>query len=387
MSLYIEKNQCCGCMACEKICPVKAIKVQKDAEGFWYPVIDSTICINCQLCKKICKFQNEIPKQNKINSVYAVKNKNEVIRNKATSGGFFMSIAMYIIKNHGVVYGAAINNKLEVKHIRVTDMDNLKKISGSKYVQSNMEDIFESLSQDLKENKEVLFSGTPCQVDAIKSFLATKNIKLDKLITCDIICHGVPSNKIFMEHINFLEEKYNKKIVSYQFRTKDYGWIGHNEKAIFEDGTNTGDFKNKYMNIYKELYGSLNIIRPSCYKCPYASRNRISDITMGDFWGIDKVDKKFFDNKGISFVKLNTEKGENAFKQINQNLDYITNKIENCKNPQLNEPTQKPKNRETFWKEYYSKNYKYIIKKYTTYGIFKRIKVKTYCLLKKIHAI
>lgn len=387
MILYERKEQCCGCMACEKNCPAKAIKIQKDEEGFWYPIIDSELCINCKLCKKICMFQHEAPKHNKVNFVYAVKNKNESIRNKSTSGGFNMGLAMYIIKNNGVVYGAAINNNLEVKHIRITDIDNLKKIYGSKYVQSNIEDVFGLISQDLKENKEVLFTGTPCQVDAIKSFLNNKGITLDKLITCDIICHGVPSNKIFMEHIKFLERMYDKKIVSYQFRTKDYGWIGHNEKAIFEDGTSTSDFKNRYMNIYKELYGSLNIIRPSCYECPYASNNRVGDITMGDFWGIEKINKDFFDNNGISFIKINTKKGENVFNQIKQNFDYINNEIENCKNPQLKGPTLKPKNREIFWREYHSKGYKYVKKKYTTYGIFKRVKVKTYRLLKKIHAI
>lgn len=182
-----------------------------------------------------------------------------------------------------------------------------------------------------------------------------------------------------------MEEKYNKKVIDYKFRTKDWGWKGHHEKAIFDDQTHTGEYRNKYMNIYKELYGSLNIIRPSCYQCPYAKKDRESDITIGDFWGIEETDKEFSDNNGISFVKINTEKGKKIFDNISKNLIYKKEDISNCRNPQLKGPTSKPKNRELFWNEYNSKGYKYIAKKYTTYGLIKNLRVKTYNFLKIIH--
>lgn len=195
---------------------------------------------------------------------------------------------------------------------------------------------------------------------------------------------GVPTSKIFHDHIKFIENKYENKVVSYKFRTKDHGWKGHYEKAIFKNGEDTEKYNGKYMNIYKELYGSLNIIRPSCYECPYAKKEHFSDITMGDFWGIENYDKKFTDNKGTSFVMLNSKKGIKIFEDIKEKVIYREKTIEICKNPQLKGPTIRPKNREKFWNEYFSKGYNYIAKKYTTYGLIKKIRVMIYKLLNKM---
>lgn len=375
-------------MLCKAVCPTKAITIREDEEGFQYPEIDEQKCIHCGKCKKVCCFNNHNDtNQEKIEpQVFAVKNKNDEIRKKATSGGFFISLASNVIKKGGVVYGAILNEGLDVEHIRVTEEKDLEKFYGSKYVQSTIDKIYPQLLEDITNNKMVLFSGTPCQVDAIQTFLAQKNqFDISNLITCDFVCHGVPTDKIFKENIKFLEKKYQKKITSYRFRTKDYGWRGHHEKAIFEDGTDTTQYNNRYMNIYKELYGSLKIIRPSCYHCPYAKEQRISDITMGDFWGIENYDQNFSDNKGISFVMLNTKKGQQIFEDIKkEDLDDKKETIEMCVNPQLKHPTTQAKNRELFWKEYQEKGYEYIAKKYTTYGIIKKIRVTIYQILKKI---
>lgn len=341
--MVFEKEKCCGCMLCKAVCPTKAITIREDEEGFQYPEIDEQKCIHCGKCKKVCCFNNHNDtNQEKIEpQVFAVKNKNDEIRKKATSGGFFISLASNVIKKGGVVYGAILNEGLDVEHIRVTEEKDLEKFYGSKYVQSTIDKIYPQLLEDITNNKMVLFSGTPCQVDAIQTFLAQKNqFDISNLITCDFVCHGVPTDKIFKENIKFLEKKYQKKITSYRFRTKDYGWRGHHEKAIFEDGTDTTQYNNRYMNIYKELYGSLKIIRPSCYHCPYAKEQRISDITMGDFWGIENYDQDFSDNKGISFVMLNTQKGQEIFEDIKkEDLDDKKETIEMCVNPQLKHPT------------------------------------------------
>lgn len=190
MNLVFEKEQCCGCMACEKICPVKAIKLEKDEEGFWYPNINKEKCINCGACKRVCAFNKEkSSKEENEETVYAVKNKDEEVRKKSTSGGVFNSIAVYVIQNSGVVYGASMNKNLEVKHARTSKKEELEQFYGSKYVQSNIEEVYEQILEDLKENRQVLFSGTPCQVSAIKEYVATKNVNSKNLITCDFVCH------------------------------------------------------------------------------------------------------------------------------------------------------------------------------------------------------
>lgn len=386
MNLAMQ-HKCYGCMICAEICPVKAIKIKEDEEGFRYPEIDEKICIKCGACEKIC-IANKSKIENKENTttavVYAAQNKNNKIRKEETSGGVFSEIASLVISKGGTVYGAVLNEQLIVEHQRADKQEELKKFYGSKYVQSRVENIYKLIVEDLKQNRLVLFSGTPCQVFALKEYITKKSVNKDNLITCDFVCHGVPSTKIFNENIKFLENKYNKKIISYKFRTKDYGWKGHNEKAIFEDGTTTSEYGNKYMNIYKELYGSLNIIRPSCFECQFSKKERYSDITMGDFWGIEKHDKKFADNTGTSLVIINTEKGKEIFEQIKEAFIFKEEILDICENPQLRAPTRYPKNREKFWQEYFKKGYKYIAKKYTTYGLIKKARVKTYNMLKKI---
>ncbi len=383
MSTVFEKNRCCGCSACSKICPVGAITMIEDEEGFLYPEINQDKCIQCGACHKICAFNTQTEKQ-EIGAVYAVQNKDEQLRNKATSGGFFHIIASYIIENGGVVYGAVLNEDLVVEHQRSEKQEELEKFYGSKYVQSDLRKIYEPLLRDIKENRLILFTGTPCQVAEIKQYCQKYNGNVEKLITCDFVCHGVPSKKIFDEHIQFLEKKYKKKIISYKFRTKELGWKGHHEKAIFEGESNTDEKNRKYIDIYKELYGSLNIIRPSCYECPYAKSEHISDITMGDFWGIENYEEEFKDNKGTSFVMVNSEQGKEIFEELKKDMFYKEERIDICRNPQLKGPTNRPKNRERFWNEYFSKGYKYIAKKYTTYGLVKKARVTAYQILKKM---
>lgn len=380
----ISSKSCCGCMACFNICPTKAISIIEDEEGFNYPRIDEEKCIKCGLCDKVCDYNKEQEKSKNVDIVYAVNNKSDEIRKKSTSGGVFTALYTEVINNDGVVYGASLNENLDVKHIRCTKLEECEKCRGSKYVQSNTADVYEMVACDLKENKIVLFTGSACQTQAIKSYCSLKKIDSSNLITCDFICHGVPSKKIFKEHIKQLELKYNKKVIKYRFRTKEKGWVGHNEEATFEDGEIISS--GKYLNIYKELYGSLCIIRPSCYKCPYANKNHEADITIGDFWGLENKKDSLHDNLGTSFVKINTKKGQELFDKISNQVVFVKEDINNCRNPQLHGPVQMPAKRSAFWKLYSNEGYLAVAKKYTTYGKINLCKKYIYKMMKVLGA-
>lgn len=380
----IDKALCCGCMACFNICPVRAIDIYEDEEGFFYPKIDNNKCINCNLCNKVCDFklEHENTLENKSN-VYSAEYKDDIVRKASTSGGMFTALYELIIKNNGVVYGAVLTKNLDVVHKRCTTKNECEYCRGSKYVQSDINKEYAHVEEDLKDNKIVLFTGTACQIEGIKKYLEIKKIDTTNLITCDFICHGVPSKKIFKEHIKNLELVYNKKVKCYKFRTKTKGWKGHNEEAIFEDNSILNE--GKHINIYKELYGSLNIIRPSCYKCPYAKEQHKSDITIGDFWGIEKIEKT--DNLGTSFLMLNTAKGKKLFNKIKENIKYSERKISECNNPQLHKSVELPVSRIAFWNLYKERGFIAIAKKYTTFGKINLLKRKTYRLLDKIGVI
>lgn len=189
MANVFEKNKCCGCSACAKICPVHAITMTKNEEGFIYPEIDQEKCINCGACRRICAFNNQKEKTNENLKVYAVQNKNNKLREKATSGGFFNIIASWIIEKNGVVYGAVLNENLIVEHQRTESKEELEKFYGSKYVQSNVESVYDLILKDIKNNKLVLFTGTPCQVAEINRYCEDNHCNMNNLITCDFICH------------------------------------------------------------------------------------------------------------------------------------------------------------------------------------------------------
>lgn len=361
----ISKDNCCGCMACFNICPTNAIIMEEDEEGFLYPKIDDKKCINCGLCKKVCDFNDRQDKNDKKDGkVFAVKHNSNDVRNTSTSGGMFTALYTKIIEEKGVVYGATLDSNLDAKHIRCETLEECALCKGSKYVQSNSKDIYPLIANDLKAGKKVLLTGTACQIEGIKSYLNLKKIPTDNLITCDFICHGVPSNKVFRDHIKNLELKHNSKVVSYRFRTKTHGWVGHHEEATLENGRVLS--KGKYLDIYKQLYGTLCIIRPSCYNCKYAKEEHYSDITIGDFWGLETSKDNFFDNLGVSFVMINSKKGEELFNQIKDKISYVEKDISECRNPQLHGPVKFPNTRRVFWDEYNKNGYMAVAKRYTT---------------------
>lgn len=340
-----DKAMCCGCQACMLSCPTKAIHMEVAEKGFSYPVIDTEKCIKCGKCLKKCPLRSD---QNSIEGqkVYAVKNKDQEAHKMSSSGGFFVELAKQVIKEGGIVYGAAFNEKLDVVHLKVSDIDDLYKLQTSKYVQSDMNFCYENISNELKSGKLVLFSGTPCQVFGLKVFLGKE---YNNLITCDLVCHGVPSPKIFKNYRDKMEKKYNSKISNMNFRYKN------------EKGTQNMYLKFNNGNVYiftsaKDQYYFLFsknlILRDCCYKCKFANKNRQSDITMGDYWGISKVFKEFDDKNGVSLVILNSNKGRLMFSRIEKNFYKKESSMEKCIQPQLVQPVSVPDEYKTFWKLY-----------------------------------
>ena len=376
-----KKNKCFGCGACANICPKDAITLCEDEKGFLYPNIDKEKCIDCGKCKKVCYFYDKNKIINKPLHFYAVKHKNEKIRKVSTSGGAFTALAEHIINNNGVVYGATYDKDMVVFHERIDTVNGLNKLRGSKYVQSKIDYCFSKIERDLKDGLTVLFTGTPCQAAAIKLYFKDR---YQKLILCDIVCHGTPSPKTFRDHINFCEQKTKKKIIDYQFRIKDYGWhsTNHIERIKYKGGKN--DSKTALSQSFKYLFYSCKTLRDSCFECPFANVDRVADITIGDFWGIEKYYKEFDDNTGISLMIINTPKGADVFEKINTIVDYIETDKEKSLQHNLIKPTNKPKGVEQFWQEYNVKGYRFILKKYTPYGIKNRCAYYVKNIIKKI---
>lgn len=360
--MYLQNNNkkmCSGCTACENICPKNAIKMIEDLEGFKYPVIEKDKCTNCKLCENVCPSIKNY-EENNISHAYGIKHKNEEERKTSRSGAVFMAIADYILNKKGIVYGAILDEKFNVLHARAENKEDVNKFKGSKYTQSELKGVLKKVKEDLLNDKYVLFSGTACQVAAVKEYL--KNIDYTKLFTCDLICHGTPSPMIYKDFLNYMENKYNSKIVKFNFRNKEHGWSGHVETTTFEDGTEITT------NYFRNLFYGHHILRPACYNCNFANTHRPADITIADFWGVDKIAPEFYDEKGISLVYLNNEKGKEIFENIKENLEYIECNKDICIEATytLHNPTPESENREEFWLDYKSQSFENIIEKYAT---------------------
>ena len=364
MIKIIDKKNCCGCGACVASCPQKCIQMIEDDEGFLYPKVDESKCIKCGICEKVCpiiQYTNQNQQQPKCVLAYS---KDNAIREKSSSGGIFSEIANYILKNKGVVYGAAVTENLQVEHIRITREEELYQLRGSKYVQSNLKNIFLQIEKDLKNDIEVLFTGTPCQIAGIKKFLK-KEYK--NLYTCDIICHGVPSPKVFTIYIKELEKKYASQVKEIYFRNKDTGWNNFRIKIVFENGKIYSCEANKDP-FMKSFLQNANL-RPSCYQCNFSTIPRLADITLGDYWGVNIVHPELKDDKGISMITINNDRGERVLQKIKDKIfieenEDISNFIKF--NPCICASVKPHKNRDEFFKDVESLEMEDLDKKYFT---------------------
>lgn len=373
-----SKEDCTGCMACEQFCDYNAINKIEDEKGFIYPVIDFSKCIGCGLCRKVCpQIKEKNIQQGEVLKVYAVKYKEKEVVKKSSSGAAFVALSEYIFSlGNGYVFGAKFDEEFNVIHDCADNYNDINVFKGSKYVQSDIGNTYKKVKKMLLAGVNVLFVGTPCQIAGLKSFLGKS---YENLITVDLICHGVPSPKIWRDFVDFIEKRYNKNITNFNLRSK---WKGIHTSIEFDDGKIEED-KNDILS-YCDVYYHHHHMRSSCFNCQYANLNRISDITIGDFWGIEKVDKDFCDDLGVSVMLINSAKGIEVFENIKNNLLYIESNTHECMQPHLKEPVKITKTREykKFWDIYNKKGYEMLAKKYSRYGVNYRIKRKTKMMIR-----
>lgn len=365
MENYIVSNiskdaptYCCGCEVCVDICPAGAIEMLEDEEGFYYPSVDKKKCVNCGKCLKCCP---EINVLNPINSYnipisYGVKYKDEDIRMESRSGGVFTALSDVVLGKSGIIYGCGMTEEFVAKHFRAETVEERNVMRGSKYVQSRMKGICRQIIEDLKANRYVLFSGTSCQVQGIRN--AVPEDLQSKLLLVDIVCHGVPSPKVWKKYLQSLEKKYKGKVTSVDFRNKkDYGWEEHVESIRV----------NEYQHdskVYTNLFYNHIMLRPSCYHCPYKTKSHPGDITIADFWGIDKAIPGFNDNKGVSLVLVNNEKEAKIFEEAKTSLNWKKTDFEKCLQPPLKGNFEVPMRRKKFWKMYHNSDFDEVLEIY-----------------------
>lgn len=355
--MICEKNKCTGCFACFNICPKNAIEMQEDEYGNIYPIIDKAKCINCGLCKKTCPQLNEMDKFNNPIETFAIYNKNLKKRLESSSGGVASLFYEYIINNCGVAYGVSSLIEDKFKFVRVDKMNELVKLKGSKYVHCYVDEAFKKVKKDLNKKSKVLFIGTPCQIAGLKSFL--KN-EYENLFTVDIVCHGVSNQKLLYENFKCMNIDLNK-IKKISFRDSNL----YNLKLI--DNTNNVVFEKQADKIhYYRNFLQGNTYRENCYSCKYAKKERISDITIGDFWGLSK-DSIIFDNNnsGVSLLIINTQKGKSLFENIKGKCRYEKKNFGDASkyNMQLCSPMKKSKKYYIFKNNYKKLGYKKTMKK------------------------
>lgn len=313
-----NKVECCGCNACGDICGRQAISFKTDNEGFWYPEVDLEKCVDCGLCEKVCPIMN---KANHINrnadpNVYAAYTKDEAIRLDSTSGGIHSMLANQMYERQAFVGGAVYNIDHTVSHILDDNPARLPEIRSSKYLQSNSEGVYKEVRRLLNAGEQVFFCGTPCQIHALYNFVGKE---WDNLYTCDFICRGVNSPKVFLKYMEMLEKQYGSKAVEIKFKNKKWGWHNFSLRVKFENGQEY--CKDRWHDLFFIGYLQAgNFTRPSCYECKFKGFPQKADITLADFWGIEKIDPAMDQDKGTSLIMVNSDKGQALFDSIKDSI-------------------------------------------------------------------
>lgn len=316
----VDKTVCCGCNACGDICPKDAITFKTDLEGFWYPEVDRNLCIECGLCEQVCPIltKMEVGDRYLTPLVFAAYSKNEEIRLDSTSGGIHSMLALAMYRKKAYVGGAVYKEDHTVAHIISEDKEDLSQIRSSKYLQSDMSFLYKKIKKLLNEDKEVFFCGAPCQVQALYQFLKKD---YPNLTTCDFICLGVNSPKVFLSYMEMLEKRYGAKATHMKFKAKKWGWHNFSMKVDFENGKTY--CKDRWNDLFFIGYlQSRNFARPSCYDCRFKDFPRKADITLADFWGIEKIDQTMDQDKGTSLVMVNSNKGLHLFESIKDEIEW-----------------------------------------------------------------
>lgn len=379
-----DKSQCCGCMACESVCTHKAIIMQPDEEGFLYPSVNSSLCINCGLCDAVCPiiYRNKnVDLSHNPKALYAVRHKDKETLLDSSSGGAFFALAELVINKGGIVCGVEYSPSMEVRHAFAETLDGCRRFMGSKYVQSNLNGIFHQIKSYLKSDRYVLFTGTPCQVEALNLYLK-KPYK--NLITSDLVCHAVPSPLIFKEYIKFVNKRKNAKLTSIDMRYKRLcGW-SHRFSYRYAFDTCKSICDPSDISNWGRLYFSRLIDRPSCHDCKFTNFHRSGDFTLADFWDDAHRRPDLYSSDGTSLFLVNSEKGMSLLSSIKEYLDLWSITPEEAWQPCLEKATMKAPLRDKFWNDYRQKGFSFVYRKYYTDSYKKRIKNNIKKILKYI---
>lgn len=328
-----DARDCCGCTACAAVCPMGAITMQPNVMGFLYPVIDDSRCIDCSLCAKTCQFNDHYKRHKNYDSqvIYGIRHKDEKELEKSQSGAASWAIIEAFLQVPGSVYGAAFQTVYHVAHSKACSLDDAQKFRCSKYVQSDLRGVFTDVKNELKEGCRVLFFGTGCQIAGLKAAIPDK--LQNELMTIDIVCHAGPSPAVWESYVRYVEDKNQNKVLSAAFRNKRFGWHSHIETFVLDNST-----KEIESISFRKLFYDHVIVRPSCTKCYFTNMQRVGDMTICDFWGWEKYYSEWNDNKGVSVLMLNSERGREFFEELRKFILFKESSAEKCIQPQLQTP-------------------------------------------------
>ena len=396
MDIITKKADCCGCNACGDVCSHNAVSFKIDIEGFWYPEIDQTKCIDCGLCKDVCPV---LCKANYIQryatpKVFAAYAKNEDIRIDSTSGGIHSIIALAMYARKAYVGGAIFNDDHTVSHIVSNDERMLSEIRSSKYLQSNMEGQFKELRKLLIRGENVFYCGTPCQIQALYKYLRKE---YSNLMTCDFVCRGVNSPKVFLSYMNMLEKQFGAVATKIKFKAKKKGW--HNFSMYVQFANGREYCKDRWHDLFFIGYLQYgNFARPSCYNCQFKGFPQKADITLADFWGIENIDKTMDQDRGTSLVLVNSSKGLELFESVKEQIEWreFTMKDAEIGNPAINKSLEpESSNRDAFFKALDKNTFDKVARRFFPLPtVFNKLKSKfrllihvVYCVLKTINML
>ena len=337
---------CVGCRSCEQSCPQGCIAMKSNQEGFLYPVIHQSSCIQCGMCLRSCPVHVSLPEERRPLAVYACKQKDQDALFRSASGGASDAAVRSVLQRGGVAYGAAYDANLTVGHIEVTAQEDRRKLQSSKYVQSDLRDSFSRARRRLQEGKIVLFTGTPCQIAGLYAFLGKP---MEGLYTIDLICHGVPSPELFAQYLRYQGQKLGEPVEQYSFRAKDRRGWGTQYLLQTESKTKSQPLA---LDKYGNHFFAGDCYRECCYRCRYAGLNRPADLTLGDFWGIEKSHPDFNEPLGVSAVLVNTEKGQQLLSWMQESVELMPASLEQVlqKQENLRQATPRPRKRDTFYR-------------------------------------